>query len=82
MKKIYFTSKLFNDLGVKHGFFSRNGGFSKGVYESLNFKLSGDELEENIIKNLTIVAKSFDINLEMILRLKQFQSDILIDVKK
>ena len=50
----FYQSKLFNKYGVPHAFFTRIGGVSSGVFESLNFAIgSGTERdsEENLIKN-------------------------------
>ena len=34
-----------------HGFFTKLGGVSRGVYESLNCGLSSKDNDENVIKN-------------------------------
>lgn len=53
MNKYYKAPNLFN---FSHGFFSKNGGVSEGVYESLNCgKLSKDAIS-NIEENRSIIA--------------------------
>jgi YfiH family protein len=37
--------------GLRHGVFTRRGGYSQGPYQSLNVGLSGDDDPENVIKN-------------------------------
>lgn len=40
---------------IKHGFFTRNGGVSSGVYDSLNCARGSNDASENVIKNLESV---------------------------
>lgn len=60
----YFQSALFNRYGIRHAFFTRHGGVSKGVFESLNFAVgAGNERdsEENVLKNHEIAANVFGL---------------------
>ena len=53
-----FYSKKFKKLKqVKHCFFSRKNGFSKGIYKSLNCGKGSKDNKKNISKNLDFVAK-------------------------
>ena len=45
---------------IKHCFFSRKNGVSKGIYESLNCGIGSNDKEENVKKNLDIVSKNFN----------------------
>ena len=36
-KTPYYQSKLLNEYGIRHAFFTKIGGVSEGVFESLNF---------------------------------------------
>ena len=62
-----FYSKKFKKLKqVKHCFFSRKNGFSKGIYKSLNCGKGSKDNKKNIRKNLDFVAKKWqskEINL-------------------
>jgi len=42
--------------GVSHGFFTRQGGHSRGIYASLNTGLGADEDREIVLKNRQMVA--------------------------
>ena len=52
------SSKLLNKTNiVKHGFFNKKNGFSKGIYKSLNCGKGSFDKKENIKKNLNYVKK-------------------------
>ena len=52
-----FYSKKFKRLKkIKHCFFSRKKGFSKGIYKSLNCGIGSKDNKNNISKNLKFVA--------------------------
>jgi YfiH family protein len=42
--------------GIKHGFFSRKGGVSEGLYQGLNCGLGSDDVRENVLENRARVA--------------------------
>ena len=53
-----FKSKLLNKFDeTEHGFFNSKGGFSKGIYESLNCGIGSKDLKKNVVRNLEKVAK-------------------------
>jgi copper oxidase (laccase) domain-containing protein len=56
-KKIFLKSQLLTKLGVKHGFFTRNGGISSDEYKSLNCKFNCSDKNENVENNLITVTK-------------------------
>lgn len=37
--------------GIQHGFFTRKGGVSKGIYEGLNAGLGSDDVRDDVIEN-------------------------------
>eukprot|EP01037_Dinobryon_pediforme_P005302 gene5302-5355_t len=45
-------------LGVRHGFFTRNGGVSKGPFASLNCSLSGADERDSVLENRARVARA------------------------
>jgi len=62
MKKIFFTSPNLNDIKwLKHGFFTRNGGVSKGIYKTLNCGLSSKDSKQNILENRNAVLNYLNI---------------------
>ena len=54
---MFFSKKLKKFKNVRHCFFSRKNGFSKGFYESLNCGLGSNDEKENVHKNLELVSK-------------------------
>ena len=58
---MFFSKKLQKFKNIKHCFFSRKNGVSKGIYESLNCGIGSKDQEENVKKNLDIVSKKFNI---------------------
>ena len=51
------SRKLSKFKKIKHGFFNRSGGKSKGIYKSLNCGPGSKDNKINVIKNLNIVKK-------------------------
>ncbi len=45
-------------LGVRHGFFTRNGGVSQGPFASLNCSLSGADARDAVLENRARVARA------------------------
>lgn len=72
-------SKIFNEK-IKHGFFSRNGGVSSGLYGSLNCSVYvGDDL--NCVRaNLQQISKYF--NTKRLCSLKQIHGNKVVLVEK
>ena len=53
-----FYSKKFKKFpNIKHCFFSRRGGFSKGIYRSLNCGKGSKDNKKNVNRNLSLVSK-------------------------
>ena len=46
------SKKLTKLKGISHGFFNRNGGKSKGIYQSLNCGLGSNDKKKNCQKKL------------------------------
>ena len=54
---MFFSKKLKKFKNINHCFFSRNGGFSKGIYKSLNCGKGSKDKKIFIKKNLNLVSK-------------------------
>lgn len=55
-------AKSLNDLkGVTHGFFTREGGVSSGIYESLNTGFGSKDNNENVAENRKRIAQSLGV---------------------
>ncbi len=74
------TDSLLADDGIVHGFFTKNGGVSTGLYSSLNCGVGSQDKPENVIENRARVAGAFDRKPENLLTLHQIHSDKCIYV--
>ena len=72
---MFFSSKLKKFENVKHCFFSRKNGVSKGIYESLNCGIGSKDQKENVEKNLDIVSKKFNIKKNSLTLMNQTHSN-------
>ena len=70
---MYFSKKLKRFKNINHCFFSRKGGFSKGIYESLNCGIGSKDKKENVNKNLKIVANKMNVPLNNLILIVFFK---------
>ena len=68
---MFFSKKLKKFENLKHCFFSRKNGVSKGYYESLNCGLGSNDKKENVLKNLELVANEINCTKESLITLNQ-----------
>ena len=80
--KLIKSKKLSRFKSIKHGFFNKLGGKSKGVYKSLNCGSGSYDNKENVAKNLTIVEKRIKSKLKKIVLLNQIHSKKLKYINK
>jgi len=78
---MFFSKKLKKFENIKHCFFSRKNGFSKGYYGSLNCGLGSDDQRKNVLKNLELVSKKIGCKKESLITLNQKHSDQVIYFK-
>jgi len=78
-----FYSKKFKKFNnIKHCFFSRKGGFSKGIYQSLNCGKGSKDNKKNVFRNLSLVSKKMKINQERLALMRQTHSNKVIIINK
>jgi YfiH family protein len=58
-------------LPARHGFFTRNGGYSTGVFASLNCSLSGADAVPVVLRNRALVAAAMGVEPGQLVGLKQ-----------
>ncbi len=61
----FYKSRLMDEYGIRHAFFTRNGGVSKGAFDSLNFAVGAGDVtdsEENVLRNYAIAAACFGLD--------------------
>ena len=75
---MFFSKKLEKFKNLKHCFFSRKNGVSKGCYESLNCGLGSSDKKESVLKNLEFVAKKISCNKESLITLNQQHTNQVI----
>ena len=52
-------SATLNEISrISHGFFTKNGGVSSGVYTSLNCSLNSNDLHDKVLKNRQLVMQA------------------------
>jgi len=75
---MFFSKKLKKFENLKHCFFSRKNGFSKGYYSSLNCGLGSGDKRENILKNLNIVRNKIGCKDKALITLEQTHSNKVV----
>ena len=62
---LYLSYPLLEDTGiVKHGFSTRLGGVSEGIYHSMNLSFSRGDKDENVRENYRRMAKALGVSEE------------------
>ena len=79
---MYFSKKLDQFKGVRHCFFSRKNGFSKGKYKGLNCGRGSKDNRKTIQKNLRYVAKKMNVKKNNLILMHQTHSNRAIEIKK
>ena len=79
---MFYSKKLKKLKQVKHCFFSRKNGFSKGIYKGLNCGKGSKDKKENIKKNLDYVAKKMDVKRDKLILMHQTHSNKVVEIKK
>ena len=78
---MFFSKKLQKFENIKHCFFSRKNGFSKGIYESLNCGSGSNDNKENVFKNLQLVSNKINCNKDSLITLNQKHTNQVIHFK-
>ena len=76
------SKKLKKLKGISHGFFNKEGGKSKGIYQSLNCGLGSNDKKKHIKQNLEIVKNKISKKSKKIFLLHQMHSNKFIFVNK
>jgi len=76
----FLTTELENIKWVRHGFFTRTGGASGGLYDSLNCAFGSKDSAENVAMNRAKVAETLDLAPEDIGTLKQVHGNKVLHV--
>jgi YfiH family protein len=66
--------------GIRHGYFTRAGGVSEGLYRGLNVGLGSNDVREKVIENRTRVARWFRLPLESLATVHQVHSADVVTI--
>ncbi len=78
----YLTFDLFKKANVKHGFSTRIGGVSEGVFDSLNLGFNRGDSDENVRENYHRIATALDMNYDNMCLSKQTHTTNVMVVTK
>lgn len=76
----FLTFNSFNKVGVKHGFSTRIGGVSDGVFSSLNLGFNRGDSDENVRENYRRIAYALNMNCNRMCLSKQTHTTNVIVV--
>tara|TARA_B100000963_G_scaffold358118_1_gene381954 strand:- start:765 stop:1517 length:753 start_codon:yes stop_codon:yes gene_type:complete len=79
---MFYSKKLKKIEEIRHCFFSRKNGFSKGIYNSLNCGKGSKDNKKNVNKNLKFVAKKMGLKKDKLILMHQTHSNKVIEIKK
>ena len=79
---MFYSKKLKKIKQIKHCFFSRKNGFSKGIYKGLNCGKGSKDKKGNVKKNLDYVAKKMDVERDKLILMHQTHSNKVVEIKK
>lgn len=77
--KEYLTVSEFEDC-TNHGFSTRAGGVSDGIYSTMNFRFNCDDLRENVLKNFEIFCGMIGADYKSLVLTNQVHEDNVIRV--
>jgi len=79
---MYFSKKFDEFNNIKHCFFSKNGGVSRDVYNSLNCGLGSGDIENNVLNNLAIVAEKIGVSKNNLFTMSQTHSNKVVVINE
>ncbi len=71
---MYYSRKFNKFKQIKHCFFSKKNGFSKGIYNSLNCGKGSKDDKNNVLKNLNFVSKKMSVSNNKLILMNQTHS--------
>ena len=79
---MFYSKKLNRFNAIKHCFFSRRGGYSKGLYKGLNCGRGSKDRKKNVLKNLHFVCKVMEVKKNNLILMNQTHSNKVVEIKK
>ena len=78
---MFYSKKLKKFGDLKHCFFSRKGGYSKGPYKSLNCGLGSKDNKKKVNRNLNYVSKKMGVKKDKLILMYQTHSNKVLEIK-
>jgi len=78
---MFYSRNLKKISFIKHCFFTKKGGVSKGIYKSLNCGIGSNDKKNDVKKNLEIVKKNIGCNFNGLILNKQIHGNRIIHIK-
>ena len=78
---MFYSKKLLKEIPIKHCFFNRLGGRSRGIYKSLNCGRGSFDKKEYVSKKLTIAGKKICKSYKKLILLNQVHSNKFFFIK-
>ena len=79
---MFYSKKIKKFKAVKHCFFSKKNGFSKGIYKSLNCGKGSKDNKKNIKRNLKFVSEKMKIKPTNLILMHQTHSSKVVEIRK
>ena len=79
---MFYSKKLKKIKKIRHCFFSRKNGFSKGIYRSLNCGRGSKDNKKTVNKNLNVVSKKMGVEKSKLILMHQTHSNKVIVISK
>jgi YfiH family protein len=74
------TSPALDAAGIRHAFFTREGGVSEGIYASLNGGIGSNDNPAHVALNRALMAAQLGVDASQLVTLHQVHSAIALDV--
>ncbi len=79
---MFYSNNLKKIKKIRHCFFSKKQGFSKGIYKSLNCGRGSKDKKIYISKNLNFISKKMSVKRGNLILMHQTHSNRVIEIKK
>ena len=79
---MFYSKRLKKFKNLNHCFFSRRGGYSSGLYKSLNCGKGSRDKRKNILRNLEYVSKKMYVKKKRLILMHQTHSNKVVEINE